>query len=72
MSDDDKELKDEGEEEKTGSGKVLDDSILDAFEGETPVEVEDDPLKDPFATEGEDDDEIPLDSGDFDTTADEW
>ena len=71
MSDDDKELKDEGDEEKTSGSKVLGDDILDAFEGEAPVEVEDDPLKDPFAIEGEDDDEIPLDSGDY-GTSDEW
>ncbi|MFA5935215.1 MAG: hypothetical protein WC827_05020 [Candidatus Paceibacterota bacterium] len=64
MSDDDKELKDEGEEgEKTGG--VLSDSVLDAFDEAAPVE--DDLLaKDPFETEGESDDEIPLDSGEGD------
>ena len=65
MSDDDKELKDDSDEEKTSGSKVLGDDILDAFEGEAPIEVEDDPLKDPFAIEGEEDDEIALDSGDF-------
>ncbi|MFA6797403.1 MAG: hypothetical protein WCR40_01720 [Candidatus Paceibacterota bacterium] len=69
MSDDDKDLKDSGEEEKTESG-ILSDSVLDAFDEAIPVE--DETLKDPFdETEREEDDTIPLDSGDY-GTSDEW
>lgn len=73
MSDnDEKDLKDEGDDEKTG-GAVLSDSVLDAFDETVPAEVEDDLLKDPFETneEGEDDD-IPFDSGDFNIKSEDW
>ncbi len=70
MSDDDKDLKDPSEEGDKEGG-VLSDSVLDAFDEAAPVELEDDLLKpDPFTTDGEDD-EVPLDSGDYGTT-DEW
>ena len=69
MSDDDKDLKEGGEEEKTEGG-VLSDSVLDAFDEAIPAE--DETLKDPFdEAEGEDDEPIPLDSGDY-GTSDEW
>ena len=70
MSDnDDKDLKDGGEEEKAEGG-VLSDSVLDAFDETIPAEAEED-IKDPFETAEEGDDEIPLDSGDY-GTSDEW
>lgn len=71
MSEDDKDLREDGDDEKKGAHKTLDDSILDAFEGEVPVDEEDDTVKDHFASDEEDEEEeVPLDSGDY--TLDEW